>query len=195
MFGSCMQPTFLDSPLVGLGVMQCSVDELRGQLGASRRWWTLRLKRSPLCSCGDLFDGDWRTTTPGSSLPSGWLGKDSGSACLSSRETTMPRPVHEVAQDPGNVHRFSTSRAETTDFPSCRWPSMDAARDEGGHRDLSGNVPGGVPGWFSIELLHQPGRASGHATYAPCSLNELLANRYDYWASGTSRREVVHEDP
>ena len=51
--------------------------------------------------------------------------------------------------------------------------------------NLVSNYPPPVPGLFNIGLLHTAlsGRP-GHAAYAPCTLADLAAKGYDYWALG-----------
>lgn len=49
-------------------------------------------------------------------------------------------------------------------------------------------------GPFSIGVLHASvGDRSEHAPYAPCSLQDLLSRRFDYWALGhVHKRETLH---
>jgi DNA repair exonuclease SbcCD nuclease subunit len=57
--------------------------------------------------------------------------------------------------------------------------------------------PAPVPGRFNVGLLHTScdGRV-GHAPYAPCRVDELVAKGYDYWALGhVHAHEVLHERP
>lgn len=63
--------------------------------------------------------------------------------------------------------------------------------------DLSAGYPDPLPGVLNIGLLHtSAGGREGHANYAPCSLEALVAHRYDYWALGhVHGREVLHQDP
>jgi DNA repair exonuclease SbcCD nuclease subunit len=51
--------------------------------------------------------------------------------------------------------------------------------------NLSTGYPAPLPGMFNIGVLHTAleGNAA-HATYAPCSLDELHAKGYHYWALG-----------
>ena len=46
------------------------------------------------------------------------------------------------------------------------------------------DYPAPVDGWFNIGLLHTACGSSAHATYAPCSLDDLVRRNYDYWALG-----------
>ena len=56
--------------------------------------------------------------------------------------------------------------------------------------------PARVPGLFNVGMLHTcvDGR-EGHEPYAPCSLTDLRAREYGYWALGhIHTREVLHQD-
>ncbi len=51
-------------------------------------------------------------------------------------------------------------------------------------------------GAFNIGLLHTSlGGAPGHDPYAPCSLGELQASGYDYWALGHIHQRSAHPGP
>ena len=63
--------------------------------------------------------------------------------------------------------------------------------------NLAAGYPPARPGMFNIGLLHTSldGR-EGHASYAPCRLDDLRARDYQYWALGhVHAREVVSTDP
>ncbi|MCT0225601.1 DNA repair exonuclease [Synechococcus sp. CS-1328] len=63
--------------------------------------------------------------------------------------------------------------------------------------NLAACYPMAMPGMFNIGLLHTSldGR-EGHAAYAPCKLDDLLAKDYQYWALGhVHTREEVSTDP
>jgi len=50
---------------------------------------------------------------------------------------------------------------------------------------------------FQIGMLHcNVGGDTGHETYAPCELNDLLSTNIDYWALGhVHERRILHENP
>jgi exonuclease SbcD len=53
-----------------------------------------------------------------------------------------------------------------------------------------------VPGAFNIGLLHTSlGGAPGHDLYAPCSLVELQATKFDYWALGHIHQRAAFPGP
>lgn len=52
-----------------------------------------------------------------------------------------------------------------------------------------------VPGVVNIGMLHTSlGGAAGHDPYAPCSIAELAAAGFDYWALGHVHRRTVHHE-
>ena len=56
-------------------------------------------------------------------------------------------------------------------------------------RDVTDNLaaayPEPVDGVFNIGVLHTGmGGMGGHANYAPCTVDDLVAKGYDYWALG-----------
>jgi DNA repair protein SbcD/Mre11 len=63
--------------------------------------------------------------------------------------------------------------------------------------NLAVKFPPPRPDLFNIGLLHTSANGRpGHEPYAPCTLADLLAKGYDYWALGhVHQREVLHQDP
>ncbi|MDR3633223.1 MAG: DNA repair exonuclease [Isosphaeraceae bacterium] len=63
--------------------------------------------------------------------------------------------------------------------------------------NLVDRYPGAIPGLFNIGLLHTcAGGYEDHARYAPCSLGEMRAKGYDYWALGhIHKREELLREP
>jgi exonuclease SbcD len=52
-----------------------------------------------------------------------------------------------------------------------------------------------VPGVVNIGMLHTSlGGAAGHDLYAPCSVADLAAAGFDYWALGHVHRRTVHHE-
>ena len=61
-------------------------------------------------------------------------------------------------------------------------------------RNLAVGYPAPVAGFFNVGVLHTAldGR-EGHAPYAPCTIDDLVARGYDYWALGhIHKRESVN---
>ncbi len=98
---------------------------------------------------------------------------------------------------PGNVHVFS-AKGETVrldeagiaihgvSFASAHMPESLVPR-----------FPPPAAGFVNIGLLHTSlTGAEGHDVYAPCSLADLRAHGYDYWALGHVHRRAIHaEEP
>ncbi len=65
-----------------------------------------------------------------------------------------------------------------------------ARRDE--TANLAKRYPKPPEGLFSVGLLHAAcGPVSGHASYAPCTVDDLIAQGYDYWALGHVHKHSI----
>ena len=100
---------------------------------------------------------------------------------------------------PGNVHRFGAKPACVPVYPDSAtspvvcgvsYPTREV------RETLLGDFPSRDSTQFTIGLLHaNVGANSAHASYAPCTLEELAAVGYDYWALGhVHTRDVKHPD-
>jgi DNA repair exonuclease SbcCD nuclease subunit len=114
----------------------------------------------------------------------------SGNHDAASRITSrLPLPI--------NVHQFPSKAPGTIKLENLRVAlhGQGFAR-QAETRNLVGGYPTPVPDYFNIGVLHTAleGR-EGHDRYAPCSKEELIALRYDYWALGhVHTLESVNED-
>ncbi|WAH37268.1 metallophosphoesterase family protein [Alicyclobacillus dauci] len=149
---------------------------------------------------GDVFDGDWEDYSTGlffnrcmqqlgaANIPVYLIRGNHDAASVLTRHLTLP----------GNVTLLSEEHAQTAridDLQVAIHGQSFAKRDV--TENLVASYPSAVPGYFNIGLLHTglAGR-EGHARYAPCQLDDLLALRYDYWALGHIHQpELVNEDP
>ncbi len=190
----------LDSPLCGLYRYQGAPEEqLRG---ATRRALeslvdlAIEEKVDFILIAGDLYDGDWRDYNTGLFFV-GQMGR--------LREADIPVYVvqgnHDAASSmtrrlrlPTNVHIFATDRAETKtlDHLGVAIHGHGFAK-QATTEDLSLRYPDPISGQLNIGLLHTcAGGREGHESYAPCSLDYLIAKGYDYWALGhVHKREVL----
>jgi DNA repair protein SbcD/Mre11 len=99
---------------------------------------------------------------------------------------------------PDNAKLFSTKKPETVVLENVEV----AVHGQGfGRREVFENLAAGFPsaiqGCVNIGVLHTSitGR-EGHEGYAPCTIDELRAFGYDYWALGhVHTREVLSSDP
>lgn len=194
----------LDSPLLGLAARAgARADDL---IGATRRA-LVRLVDTALAEqvgfliiAGDLYDGDWRDFMTGlffaeqmarlerAGIPVILLRGNHDAESLMTRQLTLP----------ANVQTFATRKAET-----IRLEALGVALHGRSfpNRHVTDNLVTGYPppvaGMLNIGVLHTAldGRP-GHAPYAPCTLTDLMAKGYDYWALGhVHERAVLCEDP
>lgn len=99
---------------------------------------------------------------------------------------------------PENVVLFDHNRAQTVRHPNLAVAVHGISYSK---REMTDNLVPGYPapvaGCFNIGLLHtNAGGNSTHAAYAPCSVEELVAKGYDYWALGHVHDfAVLHERP
>lgn len=62
-------------------------------------------------------------------------------------------------------------------------------------RNLAPEFPARQPGRFTIGLLHANVDTNpGHEAYAPCTLDDLVATGYDYWALGHVHTRAILRD-
>ena len=99
---------------------------------------------------------------------------------------------------PANVTLFDHKRPQTVRHPTLpvalhgmSYPKREVTEN------LVPGYPAPVASCFNIGLLHtNAGGNSQHAAYAPCSVEELVAKRYDYWALGHVHDfAILHERP
>ena len=148
---------------------------------------------------GDVFDGEWKDASIG-------LFFNRQLARLSNRgvPTFLVRGNHDAESVvtksltwPENVFEFSTRRPEIHRVEDLRV----ALHGRGfPHREVVENYavdyPEPVAGWFNIGVLHTACGRTGHENYAPCTVADLAARGYDYWALGHIHAfEIVSRDP
>lgn len=149
---------------------------------------------------GDLYDGTWRDYRTGLffSEQMGRLNQAGIPVYLAHGNHDAENRITGRLVLPDNVRTFGhgkpeTFRADTLKVALHGWSFPQ--------RDVTENpVPGYPPpveGMFNIGILHTGlGGRSGHANYAPCTVGELVAKGYDYWALGhVHQREILHERP
>lgn len=149
---------------------------------------------------GDLYDGDWPDYHTGlffieqmtrlgrAGIPAYVLHGNHDAESRITRRLTMPP----------NVRRFSAERPQTFRDDDHKVALHGQSFATAAVADnLARAYPPAVRGMFNIGVLHTAaGGRQGHANYAPCSLDDLLAKGYDYWALGhVHAREVLHTHP
>jgi DNA repair exonuclease SbcCD nuclease subunit len=194
----------LDSPLHGLERYEgAPVERIRSATRqALERVVELALEEEVafVLIAGDLYDGDW---------------KDYNTGLFFSKQMARLREIgarvfvitgnHDAASNltrhlrlPEHVRMLSDKKPETViveELGVAIHGQGFAARKV--LEDLSAAYPPPVKGALNLGLLHTS--ATGHPahdTYAPCTIEGLVARGYDYWALGhVHTRAVLHRDP
>jgi DNA repair protein SbcD/Mre11 len=148
---------------------------------------------------GDVFDGEWKDASialflnrqlarlSNRGIPTFFLRGNHDAESLVTKSLTWS----------DNIFEFSTRRPE-----SHRIENLRVALHGRGfpHREVIENYavdyPEPVASWFNIGVLHTACGRAGHENYAPCTVADLAARGYDYWALGHVHAfEVVSRDP
>lgn len=137
---------------------------------------------------GDVYDGDWADTTIGL-----FFARQVARLDRAGIPTILVRGNHDAESVitrsitlPDSVHVFPASRAGTLRLDALRVAIHGRSfQGRAVEENLSLTYPAAVPGWFNLGVLHTS--CTGHAaheTYAPCSVADLAARGYEYWALG-----------
>ena len=149
---------------------------------------------------GDLFDGDWQDYHTGlyfiaqmHRLKAAGIG-----VYIVSGNHDAASQITRRLPYPDNVHRFAHRAPETRliETHKVALHGQSFARPAVTDNLVLG-YPEPIPGYFNVGLLHTSlnGRP-GHAAYAPCTLADLEARGYDYWALGHVHAfEIVATNP
>jgi DNA repair exonuclease SbcCD nuclease subunit len=137
---------------------------------------------------GDVYDGDWKDFNTGL-----YFVRQMGRLRHAGIPVYLLYGNHDADSEmtrglelPDNVHVFSSRRGETFRIDNKKVALHGrsfkvAATTE----NLLPSYPEPVAGWLNIGVLHTALEGnSEHARYAPCSVAELQAKRYQYWALG-----------
>ena len=183
----------LDSPLQGLGRLGDA--EMAAELrAATRRAYDnlvqLCVDESAelLVIAGDVYDGDWRSYETGEYFVKGLRKlRDSGvEVALLYGNHDAESSITRRLTVPEGVRVLSTAEPESIEFPEIGIVVHGqgyAVRDV--TDNLAQNYPRRREGWVNVGLLHTGIQGiAGHARYAPCSVSDLTACGYEYFALG-----------
>lgn len=194
----------IDSPLRGLERYEgAPVAKIRG---ATRRAFEnlvalcLAEEVDLLLLAGDIYDGDWKDYNTGLFF-----------AAQLSRLRPAGIPVvivrgnHDAQSQitrhlelPDNARELDARAPQRITFPKLGVAvTGQSFATRAVTEDLAAGYPDAEPGLFNVALLHTAlsGR-EGHETYAPASVETLLAKGYEYWALGhVHAREVIRVHP
>jgi exonuclease SbcD len=158
-----------------------------------------------LVLAGDVFDGDWKDVNTGLFFLSQLARlKDVGCDVLLLRGNHDFELTRALTY-PSHVHEFSVAAA-TSATRGVRSAVFDhegvafhgvSYGDRQVKESLLPAYPEPIAGMLNVGVLHT--NATGtteHASYAPCTVEALVAKGYDYWALGhVHRHAVLRERP
>ncbi|WP_373499223.1 exonuclease SbcCD subunit D [Desulfococcus sp.] len=194
----------LDSPLRNLPAYEgAPVEAIRG---AARKAFDGLIEEAVsrpadlLLISGDLYDGDWQDYNTGLYFAARMARlREAGiPVCIIAGNHDAESRMSRTLRLPDNVHILPADRPGTVLLEKIgvavhgQGFSAPAVKN-----NLAARYPDALPGVVNIGMLHTcaTGR-EGHEPYAPCSLDDLRARGYQYWALGhVHQREVLCENP
>ncbi|WP_370693029.1 exonuclease SbcCD subunit D [Pseudotabrizicola sp.] len=191
----------LDAPLKAIALRDA---DLAHQVGVASRTAFSRIVDLCLAEtvaflliAGDLWDGTYSSTKTPRFLKQELLRlQAAGIRCFIIRgnHDALARQTGELDL-PDTSHLFG-ARASTEELNIDGQPVAIhglSFRDPHAPESLLPRYPAPRPGAFNIGLMHTSLNGSpGHDNYAPCSLADLDAHGYDYWALGHIHRRAEH---
>ena len=182
----------LDSPLRGLAAYpDAPAERLRtATRDAFENLVTLAIDEQVdfMVIAGDVYDGDWKDFNTGL-----FFVRQMGRLRSAGIPVYLLYGNHDADSEmtrglalPDNVHCFSSRKAETFRIDDKKVALHGRSfRVAATTENLLPSYPEPVAGWLNIGVLHTAleGNAE-HAKYAPCSVAELMAKGYQYWALG-----------
>lgn len=182
----------LDSPLTGLSAYpDAPAAQLRSATrDAFSRLVDLAIEEAVdfMVIAGDLYDGTWRDFNTGL-----FFCQEMGRLKRADIPVFVLYGNHDAESEmtrklelPDNVHVFPANKPGTLRVEQL---GIALHGQSFKHKETTNNLVTGYPvpepGLFNIGVLHTALEGyKAHASYAPCSLDELHAKGYDYWALG-----------
>lgn len=195
----------LDSPLLGLARYEgVPVDEVRSATRvALTNLVDLAIEEQVafVIIAGDIYDGDWPDFGTGLYFCAamGRLQKAGIDVYLLFGNHDAQSVLTKKLPLPPNVHLFPANKVATfTHDVTGAVLHGRSYREKDTRENLVTLYPPATPGAFHIGVLHTAlnGGRPPHAPYAPCSLAELTAKGYQYWALGHVHDfEIVSQSP
>jgi len=192
----------LDSPLHGLSAYaDAPADMLRN---ATREAFSELVSAAIdeqvdfMVIAGDLYDGTWRDHNTGI-----FFCREMGRLRRASIPVYVLFGNHDAESEmtgqlrlPDNVHTFSTRKPQTFRIDDLKVALHGHSfKEKAVTTNLVTAYPSPVAGYFNIGVLHTALEGgSMHASYAPCSVAELHAKEYHYWALGHVHDYAMWQD-
>ncbi|MEI2614075.1 MAG: DNA repair exonuclease [Methylotenera sp.] len=144
---------------------------------------------------GDLYDGSWKDYNTGHFFcrEMGRLNKAGIPVYLLFGNHDADSEMTKRLTLPPNVHQFESRKANTFLINELKVALHGRSyKDAATFENLAASYPAPVAGWLNIGVLHTALEGnSEHANYAPCSLAELNAKSYQYWALGHVHEHAI----
>lgn len=194
----------LDSPLAGLAAYKDAPSDL---LRTVTRDAFVRLVDEAIDEAvdfmviaGDLYDGGWKDYNTGHFFcrEMGRLNKVDIPVYLLFGNHDADSEMTKRLTLPPNVHQFESRKAHTYRIEELKVALHGRSyREAATVENLAASYPAPIAGWLNIGVLHTALEGyAAHANYAPCSLAELSAKGYDYWALGhVHEHAILRKDP
>jgi DNA repair exonuclease SbcCD nuclease subunit len=193
----------LDSPLTGLSTYaDAPLDLLRSATRAAFSNLVseaIELSIDFMLIAGDLYDGSWKDHNTGI-----YFCQEMGRLKQAGIPVYLLFGNHDAESEmtkklllPDNVFCFDTRKPSSF----CIEPLKvvlhgQGFKDKETLDNLALNYPAPLPGYFNIGVLHTAlAGNTAHANYAPCSLAQLYAKGYHYWALGHVHDYQLWEGP
>ena len=191
----------LDSPLKSLALKDRA---LRDRVATASRTALTRIADfaidegvAALLIAGDLFDGTQRSGKTAAFLAGVFdrLGAAGIRVYAIRGNHDAESPAAGALDAPANVHFFD-GRGGTQELPGTGIHIHGVSfRARQAPDSLLPKFAAPVPGAVNIGLLHTSLTGySGHDPYAPCSVADLRAHGFDYWALGHVHKRAVHSE-
>ena len=144
---------------------------------------------------GDLYDGSWKDYNTGHFFcrEMGRLNKAGIPVYLLFGNHDADSEMTKRLTLPPNVHQFESRKANTFLINELKVALHGRSyKDAATFENLAASYPAPVAGRLNIGVLHTALEGnSEHANYAPCSLAELNAKSYQYWALGHVHEHAI----
>jgi len=182
----------LNSPLLGLALKdqsiaerfsKCTRDAFSGLINHA-----IERKAAFVVIAGDIYDSEWRDTSIGLffNREVARLERENIPLYILKGNHDAESVVTKSIKPTSNTKIFSTSKPQTFGIDALKVALHGRGfPDRAVTENFALTYPPPRSGWFNIGVLHTScdGRPQ-HATYAPCTVPELISRGYDYWALG-----------
>ncbi|MBV1869244.1 MAG: DNA repair exonuclease [Marinosulfonomonas sp.] len=191
----------LDSPLTSLALRD---ESLRQNIQSATRSAFVQIIDTALAEnvdalliAGDLYDGAQRSAKTAAFL-TGQLERlrSAGIPIFYIKGNhDAENPITGEVALPDNVHIFDGRGGKQQLEGKDVWIHGVSFNGKHSPDSLLSKFDAPVPGVVNIAMLHTSlAGAAGHDNYAPCSVAELLALGFDYWALGHIHKRQVHSE-